>query len=156
MRALSAFKGVGNAIALLVWSASCGWLRTPGRQLLIVQLQQAAAMSSPNVWLGLAGDLADPDLPPEHYSTRIGGSPVFPGEVPPSFPPSRASSSSSKPQCQVCGRCLSLVLQVCTDRHHQLHGLFFCIKQPHYYCSFCAGTPKNMTSVSQQLSFCHT
>jgi hypothetical protein len=59
------------------------------------------------VWLGLAGDLCGQITSTDHYATRIGGLPVFPGAVAPQW------QGSTCPSCAVCGAPLSLVLQVC-------------------------------------------
>lgn len=61
-------------------------------------------MGGSQVWLGLAGDITSPDVPPDHYSTRVGGTPILPGHA---LPEHWASG-----KCQVCGADLSLVLQV--------------------------------------------
>lgn len=60
--------------------------------------------SMAEIWLGLAGDLCSPEYPCDHYTTRVGGAPVFPGSAVP--------WGSSPPKCQVCGSPLSMVLQV--------------------------------------------
>jgi hypothetical protein len=58
------------------------------------------------VWLGLAGDLCSQDTPSDHYTTRIGGLPMFPGAAAPQW------KGSTCPSCAVCGGPLPLVLQV--------------------------------------------
>lgn len=55
-----------------------------------------------DVWLGLAGDLIDSDEYFDHYCTRVGGVAVLPASPP----------AWSTPTCAVCGKPLSLVLQV--------------------------------------------
>jgi hypothetical protein len=60
--------------------------------------------SMAEIWLGLAGDLCSPEYPCDHYTTRVGGAPVFPGSAVP--------WGSRPPKCQVCGSPLSMVLQV--------------------------------------------
>jgi hypothetical protein len=81
----------------------------------------ATSSQTPSVVLGLPGELVDPQQPPDHYGTRIGGTPVYPGAQPPQLPAaalaripggSTSSSSSTMPRCRVCGAALSLILQV--------------------------------------------
>jgi len=61
-------------------------------------------MGGSKVWLGLAGDITGPGVSLDHYSTRVGGAPVFPGHA---LPQQWAGG-----KCKVCGANLSLVLQV--------------------------------------------
>lgn len=54
------------------------------------------------VWLGLAGDFTDGKV--DHYSTKVGGLPVYPGAGLP--------RNHGHIKCGSCGSGLSLVLQV--------------------------------------------
>jgi hypothetical protein len=57
------------------------------------------------VWLGLAGDLVNATDAADYYTTKVGGCAVLPG----SQPPANAVSGCT---CSVCGRPLSLLMQV--------------------------------------------
>jgi hypothetical protein len=57
------------------------------------------------VWLGLAGALVNPNDAVDCYTTKVGGCAVLPG----SQPPAEALSGCT---CSVCGRPLSLLMQV--------------------------------------------
>jgi hypothetical protein len=59
---------------------------------------------SQTVWLGLAGDLVGADEQLDHHATKCGGAPRYPGHQPPLLP--------GDVRCSVCGKPLSLVLQV--------------------------------------------
>jgi hypothetical protein len=80
--------------------------------------QRAVILSSPRkqcsrhfmsqqqqVWLGLAGDLVGPSDVTDYYATKVGGCAVLPG----SAPPAEVLSGCT---CSVCGRPLSLLMQV--------------------------------------------
>jgi hypothetical protein len=60
------------------------------------------------VWLGLAGDMVGPEDLPDQYATRVGGHPVYPGNVLP--------STSATYTCGVCQHMLSLIMQVWFNR----------------------------------------
>ncbi len=57
--------------------------------------------------LGLPGAWVGPEEPADHYATRVGGLPQFPGTTPP--------VEYQAPVCGVCGCPLSLVHQVSND-----------------------------------------
>jgi hypothetical protein len=61
-------------------------------------------MAGHKVWLGLAGEMVDPDEVLDHHATKCGGTPHYPGCRPP--------LGAADVQCLVCSAPLSLVLQV--------------------------------------------
>lgn len=61
-------------------------------------------MASQTVWLGLAGDMIEPNEQLDNHATKCGGAPLYPGSRPP--------LSAADVRCRVCGTPLSLVLQV--------------------------------------------
>jgi hypothetical protein len=56
------------------------------------------------VWLGLAGDLVGQADPVDHYATKVGGAPWYPGAA--------APAEGERLRCGACDGSLSLVLQV--------------------------------------------
>lgn len=66
-------------------------------------------MQDETVWLGLAGGYVSAGVPGavDHYTTKVGGSAVFPG-VP--FPAANATGVGV--QCQACQQLMPLVFQV--------------------------------------------
>lgn len=57
------------------------------------------------VWLGLAGVIIEDANALDYYATKVGGAPVYPGQIVP-------AAAVTGLRCSVCGSDLTLVLQV--------------------------------------------
>jgi hypothetical protein len=69
------------------------------------QMAAKSKQSDKRVWLGLAGDMVEPGEALTHHATKCGGAPRYPGRRPP--------LAAADLACRVCGKPLSLTLQVC-------------------------------------------
>lgn len=81
---------------------------------------QVPVMAAAPTLLGFAGELVDTSEPEAHYSTKVGGQPVFIGERPP---------LNEEVTCRKCGSALALLFQVSRLPGYALKTCYACLKR---------------------------
>ncbi|KAF5832243.1 programmed cell death protein 2 [Dunaliella salina] len=81
-----------------------------------------AKLEGSKIWLGLAGAYVQQQQPGavDHYTTKVGGMPCFPGLPPADL---RSASSAVAVVCQACGHFMPLVFQAYAPLEVAAHGV---------------------------------